>query len=269
MALFSADGWLFLLRWFHFLSGITWIGILYYFNFVQTPFFATAEAPVRAGMIVGSLVGRALWWFRWGAMFTFLTGWLACSLQGSVQRASFATTPKYIKKNEGVEKDVTTNPFDWALSFWKLHTITGAIVARILVDRSGIQSEGLSPVTNTDFDGQFRQANGIIMKLPSQKEIETKKADAKELDLYDQELSDIFLRLTDAWLMGNLSPEQRARLAALHYLDYLKRYELGWYQSVPSEYSSEMTNQDFKENADDWLNEELKWGSNLREMISV
>jgi len=76
MALFSYDGWLFLLRWFHFLAGITWIGLLYYFNLVQTPFFAGAEAPVRSGMIVGGLVSRALWWFRWGAMFTFLTGWL-------------------------------------------------------------------------------------------------------------------------------------------------------------------------------------------------
>ena len=76
MALASGEGWLFLLRWFHFLAGITWIGMLYYFNFVQTPFFAGAEAPVRSGMIVGGLVGRALWWFRWGAMFTFITGWL-------------------------------------------------------------------------------------------------------------------------------------------------------------------------------------------------
>ena len=76
MALFSYDGWLFLLRWFHFLAGITWIGLLYYFNFVQTPFFATAEAPVRMGMLAGGLVNRALWWFRWGAMLTFITGWL-------------------------------------------------------------------------------------------------------------------------------------------------------------------------------------------------
>jgi uncharacterized membrane protein len=76
MALASGEGWLFLLRWFHFLAGITWIGMLYYFNFVQTPFFATAEPAVRTGMIAGSLVGRALWWFRWGAMFTFITGWL-------------------------------------------------------------------------------------------------------------------------------------------------------------------------------------------------
>jgi len=76
MALFSGEGWLFLLRWFHFLAGITWIGLLYYFNFVQVPFFASAEAPVRVGMLAGGLVARALWWFRWGAMITFLTGWL-------------------------------------------------------------------------------------------------------------------------------------------------------------------------------------------------
>jgi uncharacterized membrane protein len=70
------EAWLFLLRWFHFLAGITWIGMLYYFNFVQVPFFAGAEAPVRTGMIAGGLVSRALWWFRWGAMLTFITGWL-------------------------------------------------------------------------------------------------------------------------------------------------------------------------------------------------
>ena len=76
MALLTYDGWLLLLRWFHFLAGITWIGMLYYFNFVQTPFFATAEPPVRSGMVAGGLLDRALWWFRWGAMFTFITGWL-------------------------------------------------------------------------------------------------------------------------------------------------------------------------------------------------
>lgn len=64
---------LFMLRWVHFLAGVTWIGILYYFNFVQTPFFAETEAAVRTGAIQ-KLVPRALWWFRWGAMFTFLAG---------------------------------------------------------------------------------------------------------------------------------------------------------------------------------------------------
>ena len=51
--LFSRDGGLFLLRWAHFLAGITWIGLLYYFNFVQTPFFKGAEPGVRSGMIRG------------------------------------------------------------------------------------------------------------------------------------------------------------------------------------------------------------------------
>ncbi len=64
---------LFMLRWVHFLAGITWIGILYYFNFVQTPFFGETEAGVRTAAIQ-KLVPRALWWFRWGAMFTFLAG---------------------------------------------------------------------------------------------------------------------------------------------------------------------------------------------------
>ena len=75
MALFSEAGWLFLLRWIHFLSGITWIGLLYYFNLVQVPFFAETEAPVRSGA-QQKLLPRALWWFRWGAMVTFLSDWL-------------------------------------------------------------------------------------------------------------------------------------------------------------------------------------------------
>jgi len=75
MALLTTDGWLFLLRWIHFLSGIVWIGLLYYFNLVQTPFFAETDPAVRSGAIQ-KLVPRALWWFRWGAMVTFLSGWL-------------------------------------------------------------------------------------------------------------------------------------------------------------------------------------------------
>jgi len=75
MALFSEAGWLFLLRWIHFLSGIAWIGLLYYFNLVQVPFFAETEAPVRVGA-QQKLLPRALWWFRWAAMVTFLSGLL-------------------------------------------------------------------------------------------------------------------------------------------------------------------------------------------------
>jgi len=75
MDIFSFDGWLFLLRWFHFLAGVMWIGILWYFNFVQTPFFGTELGGQARGPMVRGLVPSALWYFRWGAMFTFLTGW--------------------------------------------------------------------------------------------------------------------------------------------------------------------------------------------------
>ena len=71
----TAEGWQFLLRWFHFMAGITWIGILYYFNFIQTPFFGTELGGSARSPMIRGLVPNALWWFRWGAMFTFLTGW--------------------------------------------------------------------------------------------------------------------------------------------------------------------------------------------------
>src|SRR6266481_4867063 len=75
MALMSTEGWLFLLRWIHFLAGITWIGLLYYLNFAQVPFFAETEPGVRSGT-QQKLLPRVMWWFRWGAMITFLSGWL-------------------------------------------------------------------------------------------------------------------------------------------------------------------------------------------------
>ena len=72
---FSLELWYFLLRWLHFLAGITWIGMLYYFNFVQTPFFGSELGGTSKSAMTRGLVPTALWWFRWGAMFTFLSGW--------------------------------------------------------------------------------------------------------------------------------------------------------------------------------------------------
>ena len=63
----------FIFRWAHVLFGMTWIGMLYYFNFVQTEYFKEAEAEALKDA-KAKLAPRALWWFRWGAMFTFLTG---------------------------------------------------------------------------------------------------------------------------------------------------------------------------------------------------
>jgi len=63
--------------WLHVLSGITWIGLLYYFNFVQVPALAAAAAdqggPGGAG-VTKYVAPRALLWFRWGSVATWLTG---------------------------------------------------------------------------------------------------------------------------------------------------------------------------------------------------
>jgi len=68
-------GWEFLLRYMHFLAGVCWIGVLWYFNFIQTPFFGTELGGQAKSAVTRGLVPNALWWFRWGAMFTFLSGW--------------------------------------------------------------------------------------------------------------------------------------------------------------------------------------------------
>ena len=60
-------------RSFHILFGIAWIGLLYYFNFVQTEYVKVADPDAKAD-VMKKLAPNALWWFRWAAFFTFLTG---------------------------------------------------------------------------------------------------------------------------------------------------------------------------------------------------
>ncbi len=61
------------LRWIHFLAGITWIGLLYFFNLVNVPVMKALDAPTK-GKVVPVLLPKALWWFRWGAVVTVLAG---------------------------------------------------------------------------------------------------------------------------------------------------------------------------------------------------
>ena len=71
--LFERFGFSGALRWLHVLFGIAWIGLLYYFNFVQVPSFAEMSAAARNEAIT-KLATRALWWFRWAALGTAIFG---------------------------------------------------------------------------------------------------------------------------------------------------------------------------------------------------
>jgi uncharacterized membrane protein len=62
-----------LLRWSHFVAGITWIGLLYFFNLVNVPFQKGLDADTKK-KVNPDLLGRALWFFRWGAVVTVLVG---------------------------------------------------------------------------------------------------------------------------------------------------------------------------------------------------
>lgn len=63
----------YLARYLHIVFGIAWIGLLYYFNFCSTVYLASAPQDSKISMIT-TLMPRVLWWFRWAAAFTFVTG---------------------------------------------------------------------------------------------------------------------------------------------------------------------------------------------------
>ncbi len=74
-----------LVVWLHVFFGIVWIGLLYYFNFVQVPAVGEAladEAGPGPAAINKYVAPRALWWFRWGALLTWLTGAAALEIMG-------------------------------------------------------------------------------------------------------------------------------------------------------------------------------------------
>lgn len=74
-----------LMVWLHVFFGIIWIGLLYYFNFVQVPAVAVATADTDGpgpAAINKYVAPKALWWFRWGALLTWLTGAAALEIMG-------------------------------------------------------------------------------------------------------------------------------------------------------------------------------------------
>ncbi|MBG05775.1 MAG: hypothetical protein CMM59_17060 [Rhodospirillaceae bacterium] len=78
--------WTFFFRWLHVLSGVMWIGILWYFNFVQIP--NMPNIPDDQKPAIGKVIApAALWWFRWGAMGTIVTGLILAAMNGYLVEA--------------------------------------------------------------------------------------------------------------------------------------------------------------------------------------
>ncbi len=107
-AILNQEGLMFLLRWTHLLFGIAWIGMLWYFNFAQGAFMAGVDATVKTA-VNQKLAPTTLWYFRWGAMGTFLTGWTMISLRAS--------------QPGGLELLATS---------WGVNILTGALLASLM-----------------------------------------------------------------------------------------------------------------------------------------
>ena len=96
----SGGGLQIVARWLHVLSGIAWIGLLYFFNFVQTPSFAELSPGAR-NEAFDKLTWRALWWFRWAAAATLLTGVLILIIQKNGDKSQLFSGD-YIKTVPGM-----------------------------------------------------------------------------------------------------------------------------------------------------------------------
>src|SRR5437870_10146310 len=76
----NVDLWIQLfIRWAHVVAGIIWIGHLYFFNWVNGPFQVKSDGPTKKA-VNPELMPRALFWFRWGAAWTWITGILLAGL---------------------------------------------------------------------------------------------------------------------------------------------------------------------------------------------
>jgi uncharacterized membrane protein len=114
------------LRWLHFVAGITWIGILYFFNLVNVNFMKALDAPTK-GKVIPELMPRALWYFRWGALVTVLAG--------LTYYAMYILRPDV---HNAKALGVTTSSGWIILAVWLAFPIVTFVVEFFIIQKSGI-----------------------------------------------------------------------------------------------------------------------------------
>ncbi len=128
-----------LLRWIHFLAGITWIGLLYFFNLVNVPVMKALDAPTK-GKVIPVLMPKALWWFRWGAVVTVLAGFIYWFL---ILRTEPPDHPgEYLARNLGIWLAAVVAA--WGIEYFLLRvpavTKSGWVVALIVSVLVGVMA---------------------------------------------------------------------------------------------------------------------------------
>jgi uncharacterized membrane protein len=117
-------GILMIFRWIHFLAGITWIGLLYFFNLVNVPFMKEIDAATK-GKVIPTLLPRALWWFRMSAVITVLAG-----------VAYWAIIVSADARNAGASSGAVMG------SFFGIWTVAWALMYALLIPGKGMLNKG-------------------------------------------------------------------------------------------------------------------------------
>lgn len=117
---FTQDAGAFYSRWTHVVVGVAWIGLLYFFNLVQVPAFAEMEPAARTNAL-DKLTWRALWWFRWAALATVVTGILLLIFQEQYKGDYLKTAPG-ISISAGILLGLTMFVNVWAI-IWRAQKV--------------------------------------------------------------------------------------------------------------------------------------------------
>jgi uncharacterized membrane protein len=134
----SRAGGAFASRWLHVIVGITWIGLLYYFNFVQVPAFAEMEAAARNNAI-DKLASRALWWFRWAAAATLATGLLILLFQKNGDKAQLFSAD-YMKSVPGMA--IATGILLAVTMFFNVWLVIWPAQKKVIANARSVQAGG-------------------------------------------------------------------------------------------------------------------------------
>jgi uncharacterized membrane protein len=150
-------------RWLHLIAGITWIGLLYYFNLVQVPAMKAATADGTAAGISKHVAPRALLWFRWAAVVTWLAG---AALLGANLPAAFGLQPAYAGIGIGAWLGTIMLINVWVLIWPNQKKILGLVPASDEVKAKARRVAFLASRTNTmlSIPMLFFMANGLTHK---------------------------------------------------------------------------------------------------------
>src|SRR5579859_3067830 len=167
------------LRFVHFVAGITWVGLLYFFNLVNIPFMQKVDSSTRS-KVVPELMPRALWWFRWASVVTVLAGiWYWMMIVGADARNAQTSGGKAIGTFFAIwtvafviEMGMLMSPAEGLRNGWVLGivlgiTVVGAAYLYLALNTNGWESSRLLSIGIGGGLGWFMLLNvwGIIWRI--------------------------------------------------------------------------------------------------------